>query len=259
MNPLAPDDDGDRIPVLCLPMLGMSRVATELGFGPALAGAHVRPVYVDLPGHGDAPAEGDAASQTIVDGLCDWVEQHLDRPALLAGASYGAYLAAGVARQRPELVAGLLLVCAGVRVGAQERDLPNSEPPAAEPGWLDAAPPELHGHLDKALGHRTGAVVEAVLHALAAGGPGDEDYQDRLTSGAWYALADEGSDAVFEAPVSIVAGREDRVVGYADQFRLLRHYPNATYSVVAAAGHYLPFEQPALFRALTQDWLRRVS
>jgi len=62
---------------------------------------------------------------------------------------------------------------------------------------------------------------------------------------------------VFDGPVAVVAGRNDRVVGYADQFRLLRNYPRGSYSAVATAGHYLPFEQPALLQALTQDWPRR--
>lgn len=246
------------MPVVCLPMLGMSRAATALAFGPALAGGRgVREVYLDLPGHGDAPGEGAPTSQAVLDSLCDWLVLHLERPALLAGASYGAYLAAGIARQRPELVGGLLLVCPGVRVGAHERDLPTQEPPVAEPGWLDAAPAELHGHLDRALGRRTRAVVETVLRALAAGGPGDESYQDALTDGPGYALADQDDEVMFDAPVTILAGRNDRVVGYADQFRALRGYPCGSYGLLDAAGHYLPFEQPELLRTLTQDWLRR--
>jgi len=251
------DAGGNGMPVVCLPMLGMSRAGTALAFGPALAGDGLREVYLDLPGHGDAPGEGAADSQTILDTVCDWLQRHLQRPALLAGASYGAYLAAGVARQRPDLVEGLLLVCPGVRVGAHERALPNQTPPAAEQGWLEAAPAELHGHLDRALGHRTRAVVEVVLQALAAGGPGDEAYQDALTDGLGYALADQDDELLFDGPVTIVAGRNDRVVGYADQFHALQAYPRGTYCVVDAAGHYLPWEQPELFRALTQDWLQR--
>lgn len=257
---LAVDDAaGSGSPVVCLPMLGMSRVGTAMAFSPALGGrSGLREVYLDLPGHGDSPGgEGAADSQTVLDAVCEWLERHLQQPALLAGASYGAYLAAGIARQRPHLVGGLLLVCPGVRVGAQERDLPADEPPPAEPGWLDEAPAELHGHLDRALGQRTRAVVAQVLQALTLGGPGDEQYQNALTDGAGYALADQNADVVFNGPVAVVAGRNDRVVGYADQFRLLRNYPRGTYSAVAAAAHYLPFEQPAVFRALTQDWLRR--
>lgn len=155
------------------------------------------------------------------------------------------------------MVQGLLLVSALVRVGAHERDLPDQDPPAAEPGWLDTAPAELHGHLDCALGRRTRAVVEVVLQALAAGGPGDEAYQDALTDGPGYALADQDAELLFHGPVTIIAGRNDRVVGYADQFHALRAYPRGTYCVVDTAGHHLPWEQPGLFRTLTQDWLQR--
>jgi pimeloyl-ACP methyl ester carboxylesterase len=254
------DAGGAGVPVVCLPMLGMSRVATALAFGPALdGGGALREVYLDLPGHGDAPGVGAATSQAMLGSVRDWLERHLDRPALLAGGSYGAYLAAGIARQQPELVAGLLLVCPGVRVGLHERDLPDHVPPVAEPGWLDAAPVDLHGHLDRALGHRTRAVVAAVLHALTAGGPGDEAYQDALTDGPGYALSDQNEEVVFEGPVTVLAGRNDRIVGFADQFRMLRAYPRGTYSVFDAAGHYLPWEQPELFRTSAQDWLRRCS
>ena len=102
-------------------------------------------------------------------------------------------------------------------------------------------------------------MVEAVLEALSTGGPGDERYQDVLTDGPGYALADQDADTTFTGPVAIVAGRNDRIVGYADQFRALRHYPRATYSVLDHAGHYLPFEQPQLFKVLTQDWLLRCA
>ena len=192
-------------------MLGTSRVATAMAFGPAFAGTGgLRKVYLDLPGHGQSPADGPADSQTVLLTLCAWLESRLDRPALLAGSSYGAYLAAGIARQRPELVGGLLLVCAGVRVGANERDLPQQEPPPAEPAWLDAVPTELRGHLDRALGRRTAAVVATVLEALSAGGPGDEQYQDALSRGSGYALTDQDDDVVFDGPVAQGGRRPQR-------------------------------------------------
>lgn len=256
---LAADDSGGAgRPIVCLPMLGMSRVATATALAPALAGwPGLRQVYLDPPGHGDSPSVGSADSESVLDAVCRWVEGNLDGPVLLAGSSYGGYLAAGIARQRPELVDGLLLVCPGVRAGLAERDLPTEQPRPEESGWLDAAPVELHGHLDRALGRRTPDVVAAVLAALSAGRPGDEQFQDALTDGPGYALPDQDDEFAFAHPVAVVVGRHDRLVGYADQFRALRHYPSATYSVLDHAGHYLPYEQPRLLRALTQDWLRR--
>ncbi|MFI7218097.1 alpha/beta fold hydrolase [Micromonospora maritima] len=242
---------------MCLPMFGMTRAAMAAAFTPAFAGAELREVYLDLPGHGDSPTDCPAASQAVLDAVCAWLDRHVGAPVLLAGASYGAYLAAGIARQRPEIVRGLLLVSPGVKMSRGSRDLPELEPPAAPTGWLDGAPAELRPHLDAALGHRTSTVVATVLAALESGGPGDEKFQEELRGGPDFALPDEDADIVFGGPVTVITGRQDRIVGYADQFRSMRHYPRGAFTVVDAAGHYLPFEQPALMRSLTQDWLHR--
>lgn len=126
----------------------------------------------------------------------------------------------------------------------------------SEQGWLDDAPEELHPHFDLALGRRTRDVVAAVSGALA-GGSGDEDYQDELRDGPGFVLPDEDSDAVFGGPVAVVTGRQDRIVGFDDQYRSMRNYPRGTFVVADLAGHYLPFEQPDLLRNTAQDWLRR--
>ncbi|WP_279515618.1 alpha/beta hydrolase [Micromonospora sp. DH14] len=96
-----------------------------------------------------------------------------------------------------------------------------------------------------------------MLAALDPGGPGDPTFQQELQTGPDYALPDEDADVVFDGPVSVITGRQDRIVGYADQVRAMRRYPRGTYTVIGAAGHYLPYEQPALLRSLTQDWLHR--
>ncbi|GAB3935277.1 alpha/beta hydrolase [Micromonospora vulcania] len=214
-------------------------------------------MYVDLPGHGDTPATCPPTSQDVLDTVCEWLDQHVDGPILLAGASYGAYLGAGIARQRPDLVRGLLLVCPGVTIARDSRQLPDRTPPEGPTGWLDDAPDELRAHLDAALGHRTSAVVATVLAALGSGGPGDATFQRELQGGTGYALPDETVEVDIDVPVTVVTGRQDGIVGYVDQFRAMRRYPRGTYTVVDAAGHYLPFEQPTLLRALAQDWLGR--
>ncbi|MEV0216359.1 alpha/beta hydrolase [Micromonospora sp. NPDC050695] len=238
-------------------MFSTTRAATAAAFSPALAGAGLHETYLDLPGHGDSPATDHPASQAILDTVCAWLDRHTDAPVLLAGASYGAYLAAGIARQRPDLVRGLLLVCPGVTIAPASRTLPDPHPSTAPTGWLDAAPADLHPHLDTALGHRTPGVVATVLAALNSGGPGDDAFQHDLRTGPGYALPDETADTVFDGPVSVLTGRQDGIVGYADQFHAMRRYPHGTFSVIDEAGHYLPYEQPALLRAHTHHWLRR--
>ncbi|MEV7989252.1 alpha/beta hydrolase [Micromonospora sp. NPDC085948] len=245
--------------VVCLPMFSMSRAATATAFGPAFAGADLRETYLDLPGHGDTPATCAPTSQAVLDSVCAWLDDHVDAPVLLAGASYGAYLAAGIARQRPDLVRGLLLVCPGVTIARDTRTLPDEPPLDAPTGWLDDAPAALRAHLDAALGQRTPAVAATVLAAMESGGPGDATFLQKLQSGPDYALPDETAEVIFDGPVTVLTGRQDRVVGYADQFRAMHRYPRGTYTVVDAAGHYLPYEQASVLRSHTQEWLRRTS
>ena len=143
---LAYDQSADTGPaVVCLPMFSMSRTATATAFSPALAGAGLREIYLDLPGHGDTPAHCPPTSQSVLDTVCAWLDHNLDAPVLLAGGSYGAYLAAGIARQRPDLVAGLLLVCPGVTIARHSRNLPD-EPPLEDPrpGSTPLPPPCTH-------------------------------------------------------------------------------------------------------------------
>jgi pimeloyl-ACP methyl ester carboxylesterase len=99
-------------------------------------------------------------------------------------------------------------------------------------------------------------VARRVSAVLTGSGPGDEAYRDRLRA-TGYPLTDEYSPVPFAGPVTIVAGRQDRIVGYADQFRRLSCYPAGSFAVLDRAGHYLPFEQPRALAALVSDWRGR--
>jgi pimeloyl-ACP methyl ester carboxylesterase len=89
--------------------------------------------------------------------------------------------------------------------------------------------------------------------------PRCQDHEGQHLRAHGYQLSDEGSTAVFAEPVLIIAGRHDRIAGFADQFRSVGFYPQATFAAVAGAGHYLPFEQPAIFASLVREWLDQFS
>lgn len=258
------DAGQDGEPVLCLPGFGMDRSVMAAAMEPVL---RLRPgfrrIYLDLPGHGESPA-GVPSSSAVAHAVAAFIGEQLNGgPVLLAGWSYGGYLASSLARRRPAVTTGLLMICAGIKIRPQDRDLPEPDEPAgpaeliADPGighWLDGVPTSLRDHLAMAIGNRTAEVAGKVAAALAASLPGDVEYQDRLRSHG-YPLPDEDSTAQYPGPACLIAGRQDYIGGYADQFRALGSFPAASYSVVAEAGHYLPFEQPATFRAIVLDWL----
>jgi pimeloyl-ACP methyl ester carboxylesterase len=250
------------VPVVCLPSFSTDRQVTQAAFDRPLAAAGgLGRCYVDLPGHGESPA-GPPTSDGIADLLSGLIDRELPgQRFLLAGWSYGGYLAMALARRRPADVAGMLLVCPGIKISMSDRDLPAGHAGPSVPeeaGWLDDVPAHLRAHLSAALGHRTREVARRVSGVLTGSGRGDEAYRERLrTTG--YRLADEDSPARFHGPVTIVTGRQDGIVGYADQFRRLSCYPAGSFAVLDQAGHYLPFEQPAALAALVSQWRARVS
>jgi pimeloyl-ACP methyl ester carboxylesterase len=256
---LACDDLGQGMPVVCLPPFNLDRSVMAAAMEPVLARRRgLRRIYVDLPGHGESPP-GEPTAEFAVGAVSSFLDAHLGgAPRLLAGWSYGGYIAAALARRQPAAIAGLLLICAGVKTRPQDRDLP---PPPAEPApgnWLDEVPEELRTHLATAIGNRTAPVASRVAAAIAASRPGDEEYRRRLRADG-YQVADEGRTPAYPGAACVITGRQDRVVGFVDQFRALPAYPAASFTVVADAGHYLPLEQPEAFRKVAETWLDRCA
>jgi len=223
---------GDGPPLLVLHAFGTDGHVAHHAFEPALPdGLARRRIYLDLPGCGDAQPTAEATSEAVLASVLAFADERLGAgPIDLAGHSYGGYLAAAIARRHPERIGALLLVCPGVRIRPADRDVPHDGLPT---------PPEAQRLLDGLHGRH-----EAYLTALRDHG---------------YRLADEDGEGArpFGGPTTILAGRRDGIAGYADQFRALARYRDATYAAVAGAGHWLPFEQPAAFRALVGDWARR--
>ena len=58
-----------------------------------------------------------------------------------------------------------------------------------------------------------------------------------------------------ELPCLIITGKQDSVVGYKDQFDLMKIYTNSTYCAVNNAGHNIQIEQPKIFEDLVTAWL----
>ena len=55
-----------------------------------------------------------------------------------------------------------------------------------------------------------------------------------------------------------MTGKQDHVVGYADQVVLADHYASATYAALEEAGHNVHLEQPGAVSQLLRDWAGRV-
>lgn len=243
--------------LVLLPWFGLSGAVMAAVCEPALAESGWRRIYLDLPGTGQSPAvqaNSDAVASAVAARIADLAGG--ERVAL-AGCSYGGYIAAELARRHPDRVAGLLMVCSGVRILPAERDLSGVVPqPAAEPGWLDAVPVQHHEHLMQAIGCQTRVVGGRLAAGLTENGPSDEPYLRELRA-TGYQLAAEKELSGLSVTATVAAGRRDRIAGFRDQFELASRNSAADYVLFHDVGHYLPFEQPERFRALALEWLAR--
>jgi pimeloyl-ACP methyl ester carboxylesterase len=246
-------------PIVLLPWFGLDGAVTAMAFEPAFsATSGWRRVYVDLPGTGNSPTIA-ATSDAILDAVADTIHATVGTaPYLLAGCSYGGYLAAGLARRQPAQIAGLLLVCAGVKIQPADRNLSRLVASAPRPSWLDAVPAAWHEHFRHAIGAQTALVAKRVLRAVTSNAPTDESYLERLRA-TGYRLSDEDAPSLFPGITTLLAGAQDRVAGYLDLFDALPSYPNGSYHTLSNAGHYLPFEQPQRFAPLVRDWLTQAG
>lgn len=242
--------------LVLLPWFGLSSGVMAAACEPAMSAAGWRRAYLDLPGTGkSAPVE--PRSDAVASAVADTVEALAGGGrAAIAGCSYGGYLAAELARRHPDRVAGLLMICSGVKILPAERDLSGVLPPEPEPGWLEAVPAQFRAHLAQAVGRQTRRVGDRLAEALRANGPADEPYL-RVLRATGYQLAAESELPALSVTATVAAGRRDRIAGFRDQFNLAIGNTAADYVLFHDVGHYLPFEQPERFRALALGWLER--
>lgn len=220
-----------------------------------------RRLYPDLPGMGQSPAGDVSSSDDNLAALLELVDSEFgDEPFLLAGQSYGGYLARGIVAARPDQVLGLALICTiGTELDNARRDLPEHAVLHTEPGLLDGL---THTEADDYSGIAVVQSAETLRRyqdEVATGlAVADLDAMQRIRKN-WALTTAPESGPPFERPTLIVTGRQDSVTGFAEQYTLLPHYPRASYAVLDRAGHNLHIEQPAALDALVNEWLDRVE
>jgi len=89
---------------------------------------------LDLPGHGDSPGEGETTIIGYVEQVVDWLDEQGIERAVLAGHSMGGAIAMTAALEKPDRVAGLILVGTGGRLRVNGEILQAAADPTIQPG-----------------------------------------------------------------------------------------------------------------------------
>lgn len=218
-------------------------------------------LYLDLPGMGQTPGkESLKSTDDMLDVVVDFIDAVIPgQRFLLAGESYGGYLARGVLLRKVDLVAGMALICPGIIAERSRRTVPPRMVIVENPPLLATLAPadaEEFGSMSVVQDHYNWQRFrdEVLSGASLANGP----FLEKIRQHADYSFDVDRLPQPFAKPVVFLLGRQDSSVGYQDAWRILENYPRATFAVLDRAGHNLPIEQPQLFNALVGEWLDRV-
>lgn len=211
-----------------------------------------RVLVPDLPGFGRSPIlDAEPSLDTVVDVLVAELEARDVSRCVVGGISLGGYVAMGLLRTRPDLVAGLLLcdtkasADADAARGNRERlaRMVQDEPRETARILEQAVLPGLLGDTTRAM---RPDVVDRVRAWLGAASP---------ESVAWYQRAMAARpDSVetlarYRVPTIVVWGAEDTLSGRADQDVMVQASGDADLVVIEGSGHLSTVEDPAAVSA----------
>lgn len=105
---------GEGTPILFLHGWGMDRRIMSGSFEPVFLdeALYYKRIYIDLPGMGKSVAGGAVkTSDNMLDGIHQFVTDVVGSEVILAGESYGMYLARGFVNKYPKMEKSLILLC----------------------------------------------------------------------------------------------------------------------------------------------------
>ena len=247
-GPVAWTDEGEGTPVVLLHGLPGS-VRDFRGLAAAMAPG-LRVIRIDHPGFGGTPLSTWPGASLVAraDFICA-VLDHLDLgPVLLLGHSMGGAVAAAVAARRPELVAGLALLCSiGITEHRGMRQWP--VPPQVISLLLRVGPirRRMMGRLRTAFdasgfkGHENSALIQTV-HCVA-----------------WTSLAlHERHLRSLRLPTMVVWTRDDPLIEESISEKLYWICPAGPRVVFQGGGHNPQKSQAVELSRSLCDWARRL-
>jgi pimeloyl-ACP methyl ester carboxylesterase len=213
-------------------------------------------LYPDLPGTGRTLGMDRLATpDQMLDAMLAFIDTVIPgQRFVLAGLSYGGYLARGVVYRRAASLDGVLLCAPQVKADSAQAHLPPRITLVEDPALVAQLGPGAD-----LIVVQSQRVVEAVRDVLAEVQLADHNFLARLEAAGPFSFDVDAPPAPFGGPTLILTARQDHLCGYRDAWELLGNYPRATFAVLDRAGHFVNIEQDVLCRDLMREWLDRVD
>ena len=222
-------------------------------------------IYFDLPGMGKTKgASWINGSDRMLDLVLEFIvtvipNQHF----VLAGESYGGYIARGIIKKMPSVVDGLLLICPAVDQETINDNGTEFEVLERDETLLGSlSEEERSSFTGKGLNATQNRRIwerfkEEILPGLRLA---DKSFLGNcLSQQVPYSFDVDALGSPYRKPALFLAGRQDSVVGYRDLWKIIGMYPRASFVLLDKAGHNLQIEQDVLFTATVKEWLDRAA
>lgn len=186
------------------------------------------------------------------------------RPAILVGASYGAYTALALATSAPERVRALVLI--------EPPLLPLASETAEGMKLRQAFETNIQGPARAAFAHEDDAkamltLTEGIAGKLGTDSNADLRMQGRMrnvramkiltTSERQFPAIDPQALARISVPTLLISGERTEPLWHEVFMTLQRHMPRAEAVVIPAAGHAVARDQPEAFNRCALEFLAR--
>jgi pimeloyl-ACP methyl ester carboxylesterase len=220
-------------------------------------------IYFDLPGMGQTKTTGAvASSDQMLEAVIKFAEKVVPGGRfLVAGESYGGYLARGLVHRVPRRLDGMLLICPVIVAERNKRTLPPRTVFARDEKTLAGIEPDMRKFFERMLvlqdTRRWERFQKDIIPGMVAE---DRTFTTRLMeTGYAFSFDVDRLELPFEKPSLLLAGRQDATVGWKDMLKIADNYPRGTFAVLDRAGHGLEVEQETVFNCLVNEWLDRVE
>jgi pimeloyl-ACP methyl ester carboxylesterase len=216
-------------------------------------------IYFDLPGMGKTKGQPWInGSDQMLELIIEFIDKLIpDQNFVLAGESYGGYLARGIIKQRTSQVNGLLLICPNFKPGYSKANVPALQVFEKDEALLNSVSEEDRQYFEGINVLQTKQVWEKFERDILSGLKiADYSYMKNR-----YIPCSNDVDLIekpYQQPALIILGRHDSSVGYRDQWQFIENFPRASFVILDKAGHNLQIEQEVLFNELVKEWLNRV-
>lgn len=250
---------GEGIPIVMLHGFQLDHRVMLGACEPLLQGKNFKRIYFDLPGMGLTKdyhhiKNADQMLKSIAELIKPLVG---NEKFLIAGMSYGGYLARGLRWYFEDQVLGMFLFVPVVEPISAMRKLPAHKVMVEDKAYSATL---LSSELDEI--RELNAVINAYVvdrqrieidESLVLG---DVEFMDEYQAKGYKASFNvDANNAQFDKPVVIMAGKQDSVVGFEDQYALSLKFPRSTYVAVDCAAHAMHIEQAELFNAVFKRWI----